>query len=104
MRDFVKCSPHLPKSLQWIAEAIVTSYLGQEVQSTMIRVMLIDLQGEKSYIEYERVLPSRAEDFKCRLTGPIGVDYAREVAQEVAKGHVSGLTAGYRWYRQAGRN
>lgn len=64
--------------------------------------MLIDLQGEKSYIEYERVPPGGPGDFQCRLTGAIRADYAREVAQEVAKGYVSGLTAGYRWWRQAG--
>jgi hypothetical protein len=68
----------------------------------MIRVMLIDLQGEKSYIEYHRVPKGSRDDFKCRLTGTISADYAREVAREVAKGYVSGLTAGYRWYRQAG--
>jgi hypothetical protein len=64
--------------------------------------MLVDLRGEKSHIEYEPVLPGGPENFKCRLTGTICADYAREVAQEVAKGYVSGLTAGYRWYRQAG--
>ena len=68
----------------------------------MIRVMLIDLQGEKSYIEYEPALPGTPENFKCRLAGTICADYASEVAREVAQGYVSGLTAGYRWYRQAG--
>jgi hypothetical protein len=68
----------------------------------MIRVMLINLQGEKSFIEYEQVLSDNPEDFKCRPTGAIPAVYASEVAQEVAKGYVSGLTAGYRWYRQAG--
>ena len=68
----------------------------------MIRVMLVDLRGEKSHIEYEPVLPGSSENFKCKLTGTICADYAREVAKEVAKGYVSGLTAGYRWYRQAG--
>ena len=68
----------------------------------MIRVMLVDLRGEKSHIEYEPVLPSSPENFKFRTMGKISADYAREVAEEVAKGYVSGLTAGYRWYRQAG--
>jgi len=65
--------------------------------------MLVDLRGEKSHIEYEPVLPGNSpENFKCRVTGTICADYAREIAKEVAKGCVSGLTAGYRWYRQAG--
>ena len=68
----------------------------------MIRVMLVNLQGEKSHIEYEPAAPDRPENFTFRLTGTIGADYARAVAREVAKGYVSGLTAGYRWYRQAG--
>ncbi len=68
----------------------------------MIRVMLIDLQGEKSFMEYEPVPPGSPAHFQCRPTGVIDADYAREVAEEVAQGHVSGLTAGYRWYRQAG--
>ena len=69
----------------------------------MIRVMLVDLRGEKSHIEYEPVPPGGSpENFKCRPTGTICADYAREVVKEVAKGYVSGLTAGYRWYRQAG--
>ena len=68
----------------------------------MIRVMLVDLRGEKSHIEYERVPPGSPENFECKLAGTICADYAREVAKEVAKGYVSGLTAGYRWYRQAG--
>ncbi len=69
----------------------------------MIRVMLVDLRGEKRHIEYEPVLPgSSFDNFKCRPTGTICADYAREVAKEVAKGYVSGLTAGYRWYRHAG--
>ena len=68
----------------------------------MIRVMLVDLRGERCHIEYEPVLPNSTENFKCRPTGTICADYAKEVAKEVAKGYVSGLTAGYRWYRQAG--
>jgi hypothetical protein len=68
----------------------------------MIRVVLVDLRGEKSHIEYEPVLPGSPENFKCKLTGAICADYAKQVAKEVAKGYVSGLTAGYRWYRQAG--
>ncbi len=68
----------------------------------MIRIMLIDLQGQKSYIECQPLPEGGHGDFKCKLTGTIPVHYAREVAQELAKGHVSGLTAGYRWYRQAG--
>jgi hypothetical protein len=79
-----------------------TPQFGQEVHIAMIRVMLIDLQGEKSYIECHRVPQASGGNFKCRLTGTISADYAREVAQEVAQGYVSGLTAGYRWYRQAG--
>ena len=70
----------------------------------MIRVMLIDLLGEKSYMEYEPVLPGSPDNFKWGLTGVICADYAREIIHEVAKGHVSGLTAGYRWYRQAGES
>jgi len=66
----------------------------------MIRVMLVDLTGEKSYIEYEPGLPGGSDNF--RLTGAICADYAREIIHEVARGHLSGLTAGYRWYRQAG--
>ena len=68
----------------------------------MIRVMLVDLQGEKSHIEYEPAAPGRPENFTFRQTGTICADYARAVAREVAQGYVSGLTAGYRWYRQAG--
>jgi hypothetical protein len=53
-------------------------------------------------MEYEPVPPGSPAHFQCRPTGVIDADYAREVAEEVAQGHVSGLTAGYRWYRQAG--
>jgi hypothetical protein len=68
----------------------------------MIRVMLLDLQGQKSYIECHPLPQGDNESLKYRVTGTISADYAREVVQEVAKGDVNGFTAGYRWYRQAG--
>lgn len=68
----------------------------------MIRVMLIDMRGEKSYIECHRVPQGSDGISMCKMTGIIPAEYAKEVARDVAQGYMSGFTAGYHWYRQAG--
>lgn len=68
----------------------------------MIRVMLIDLRGEKSFLECQRSRQGNDGNCKCRLTGTFPAEYVGEVAQDVANGYMSGFTGGYQWYRQAG--
>lgn len=68
----------------------------------MIRVMLVDMRGEKSYIECQRVPPGRDGISTGGMMATISAEYAREVAHEVAQGYMSGFVAGYHWYRQAG--
>lgn len=67
----------------------------------MIRVMLIDIKGERSYLEFQRNSPENHGDLTYGLTGTIPAEDAREVAQDVAQGYMSGFTGGYHWYRQA---
>ncbi len=69
-----------------------------------IRVMLIDARGEKSYIECKRVSQGQEGGVECVRPGSVNPCYAGAIAQEVAKGYLSGLTAGYHWYRQAGNS
>jgi hypothetical protein len=68
----------------------------------MIRIMLIDQLGKKCFLECERASLGVDEDVRCTPLGAIPFEYAMAIVRDVAKGYLSGLTAGYRWYRQAG--
>jgi hypothetical protein len=67
----------------------------------MIRVMLLNAMGERSYVAYDRV-PVPSDDRKCRPEETTPVGATLQITKELAQGHVSGWVGGYRWFRQAG--
>jgi hypothetical protein len=71
-------------------------------KTAVIRIMLIDAQGQRTYLACDQVPTDGHIEYQCSPSEAIPPHYALEVAREAIKGRVTGLTAGYRWYRQAG--
>jgi hypothetical protein len=68
----------------------------------MIRVMLVDERGHKSYLHCN---PPHGGDHRSYARGRQEralPETAGEISQQLAKGQISGWIGGCRWYRQAG--
>ena len=87
----------------------------------MIRVMLIDLRGEKrghhemirvalfddkpgvKVVEFDAIPLEREADFRCDPEGLLlSFHLAQELASGLQRGDMDGWVAGYRWHRLAG--
>jgi hypothetical protein len=69
----------------------------------MIRVMLVDENGQKSYIHCDPVRLGNHRGHACGLKEKALPGRAGEISQQLAKGQISGWIGGCRWYRQAGK-
>jgi hypothetical protein len=74
--------------------------MGQGVDLTMM--VALHLGKKKHFVEFDTVPLASANDFRCLPEGVLEFDSAAEIARELAAGYLSGVVAGYRWYRQAG--
>jgi hypothetical protein len=68
----------------------------------MIRVLLVDPNGERTYIHCDPVRLENHSIPALELEGDCPVRAAAEIGRDLAKGHVSGWVGNFRWYRQAG--
>ena len=65
-------------------------------------MVALHLGTKKHFVEFAAVPLVNCDDFRCTPEGVIQFDSAVEIARELAAGYLSGVVAGYRWYRQAG--
>lgn len=69
----------------------------------MIKVKMFQGQRPRNCVEIHALPLRRPEDYHCVPEGSVSFGTAQQLANELADGRVSGLLAGYRWFRQAGR-
>jgi hypothetical protein len=68
----------------------------------MISVALFDCEPQAKYANFDALPLETPEQFTCEPEDCISFGDARQIADQLAAGRVSGFVSGYRWFRQAG--